>query len=138
MKARMILPVIWTLTGALIVKLLISWNDLPQRIAVHFDIRMQPNGWSSKSDLVMIVLFAAVGEAMLATFVLLRLGAVAGAAGVALLMVNVIVVSAFWQVINYNTQGTPFRPLWIVLSLLAAFSGLAVLFAVQTLAYQKR
>ncbi|HLW55223.1 MAG TPA: DUF1648 domain-containing protein [Candidatus Angelobacter sp.] len=138
MKARLALPVIWSLTGALLLKLFVSWNRLPERVAVHFNIRMEPNGWSSRGDLAAIVLLAVLGEAALASWAVLRWGSAGGLGGLILLAVNIVLVSAFWQVISYNAQGTPFQPLWIYLPLIALFAGIAVFLTTQMLAYQRQ
>jgi Protein of unknown function (DUF1648) len=61
MNARLAIPVIGTLAGALLVKLLTAWGQLPDRVAVHFGMAMQPNGWSSKSALAAIVLIGCAG-----------------------------------------------------------------------------
>ena len=88
MNARLAIPVIWTLAAALLVKLLTAWGQLPDRVAVHFGMALQPNGWSSKSALAAIVLIAVLGQAALATFVLLRVGSAAGWIAFILVMVN--------------------------------------------------
>lgn len=137
MKAQLILPLIWTLTGALVVKVLATWNQLPERVAVHFDIRMQPNRWGSRTALAGIALLAPVGEAVAATIVLLRAGSAANMGGGILLVVNVAMVCVFWQVINYNVSGTPFRPAWILLPLIVLFAGMAAFLAAQMFALQR-
>jgi uncharacterized membrane protein YhdT len=35
-----------------------AWDRLPQRMAVHFDINWQPNGWTSKEGSLMLALGA--------------------------------------------------------------------------------
>jgi hypothetical protein len=116
----------WILSGALIVKLLSAWDQLPDRVAVHFDAAMQPNGWSSKRGLAAIVLIGVVGQAALATFMLLRVASATGLSGPILLIVNVVLVCAFWQTINYNTKGTPLQLVWLLGPVIVL---LAVIFA---------
>jgi hypothetical protein len=94
-------------------------------VATHFGASLQPNGWSSKGALAAIILVAVLGQAALATFVLLRAGGAAGPAGLMLLMVNVVLVSAMWQTINYNAEGGRFEPVWMfgpIFVLLAAIT----------------
>ncbi len=127
MNPKFAIPVIWALAGALAVKLLAAWHRLPDRVAVHFGMALQPNGWSSRSGLAAIVLIAMLGQAALATFVLLRVGSAAGwIAPATLVLVSVVLVSAFWQTINYNAQGTPFQPLGIFVPMIALFASIAV------------
>lgn len=138
MNARFAIPVIWMPGGALAVKLLTAWDQLPQRVAVHFGMAMQPNGWISKSGLAAIVLIAVLGQAALATFVLLRVGSAAGwIAPTTLVLVSVVLVSAFWQTINYNTQGTPLQPRWLFLPMIALFASITV-FLVKQFEYYRR
>lgn len=137
MKATLILPLIWTLTGALIVKVLAAWDRLPERVAVHFDTRMQPNRWSSKKDLAAFMLVTALAEAVIATLVMFYAGSAAGLGGAILLVVNVVMVCTFWQVINYNALGTPFRAAGILLPLIVLFAGMAGFWFAQMFALQR-
>ncbi|HEY6305574.1 MAG TPA: DUF1648 domain-containing protein [Candidatus Angelobacter sp.] len=138
MNARLAIPVIWTLACALLVKLLTAWGQLPDRVAVHFGMAMQPNGWSSKSALAAIVLIAVLGQAALATFVLLRVGSAAGWIGLILVLVNVVLVCAFWQTINYNAEGTRFQPLWTFVPMIVLFASITVLMGKLVLDYYRR
>jgi hypothetical protein len=125
MNTRLFILVIWALTGALLIKLAVAWPRLPSRVATHFGVRLQPDGWGSKGALAAMILIAVLGQAALATFVLLRVGSAAFPAGLILLVVNVVLVSAMWQTINYNAKGTQFRPVWMfgpIIVLLAAIA----------------
>ncbi len=139
MNPKFAIPVVWALAGALAVELLAAWDRLPDRVAVHFGMALQPNGWSSRSGLAAIVLIAMLGQAALATFVLLRVGSAAGwIAPATLVLVSVVLVSAFWQTINYNAQGTPFQPLWIFVPMIALFASIAVFLVKLTFDYYRR
>lgn len=125
MNTRLAIPVIWTLSGALLIKLAAAWPRLPDRVATHFGASLQPNRWGSKGALAAIIVVAVLGQAALATFVLLRVDGAASPAGVVLLVVNVALVSAMWQTINYNAKGSPFQPIWMfgpIIVLLAAIT----------------
>jgi hypothetical protein len=117
-SVSLVLSVIWILSGALIVKLLSAWDQLPDRVAVHFNTALQPNGWSSKRGLAATVLIAVLGQTALATFVLLRVAGATGMIGPILLIVNIVLVSALWQTINYNAEGTPLRLSWFLVPLI--------------------
>jgi hypothetical protein len=110
----LVLSVIWILSGALIVKLLSAWEQLPDRVAVHFNAALQPNGWSSKRSFAAFVLMAMLGQVALPTFVLLRVASAAGMIGPILLICNIVMVSVLWQTINYNAEGTPLRLVWLI------------------------
>ena len=132
MNTNVILGAIWILSSALVIKLLTSWDELPERMAVHFGFDMQPNGWSGKPVFAAAVVVPALGEAALASWILVRLGSSAGFAGLILLVVNLVMVCVFWQVINYNTQGTPFRSGWVLLPLIMLFGVVAAVVMSQT------
>jgi hypothetical protein len=126
MNPRLAIPVMWTLAAALMVKLLAAWRRLPDRVAVHFDVAMQPNGWSRKTTFAAVALLAVLGQVALATVLLLRLGSNAFVpVALVQLMVNVVLVCVFWQAINYNL-GTRMQPLWIFVPLIAMLAGVAV------------
>jgi hypothetical protein len=114
MNPRLVIPVMWILAGAFLVKLRAAWSRLPERVAVHFGTDFEPNGWSSKATLAAAVLIAVPGQGALATFLLLRAGSSAsGPMAVILLIVCAVLVGASWQTINYNANGTPFQALWV-------------------------
>jgi uncharacterized membrane protein len=138
MNAKLAIPVIWTLAAALLVKLLAAWGQLPDRVAVHFGMALQPNGWSSKSALAAIVLIALLGQAALATFVLLRVGSAAGWIALILMLVSSVLVCAFWQTINFNAEGTPFQPLGMFVSMIVLFASIAVFMGKLMLNYYRR
>lgn len=126
MSGQIVLAVIWMMSAALVWKLVNDWSHLPQRVAVHFDFEMQPNGWSSRNVLATVILVAAIGEAAFASWLLLNLGSASTIAGPVLLGVSAVFVSVFWQVINYNARGIPLRARWILLPLLL-MAGFALL-----------
>jgi Domain of unknown function (DUF1648) len=138
MNARLAIPWIWALAAALVVRLLTAWDQLPSRVAVHFGMAMQPNGWSSRNALAAIVLVAVLGQAALATFVLLRVGSAAGWVALILVMVNVVLVSAFWQTIRYNAEGTPFQPLWMFVPMIVLFASITAFMGKLMLDYYRR
>jgi hypothetical protein len=138
MNARLAIPAIWILVAALLVKLLAAWGQLPDRVAVHFGMALQPNGWSSKSALAAIVLIAVLGQAALATLVLLRVGSAAGWIAFILVLVSAVLVCAFWQTINFNAEGTRFQPLGMFVSLIALFACIAMFMGKLMLDYYRR
>ena len=138
MNTRLLILVIWTLSGALLIKLARAWPTLPGRVATHFGVRLQPDGWSSKGVLAAMILVAVLGQAALATFVLLHVDGAASPAGVVLLVVNVALVSALWQTINYNAKGTQFQPAWIFGPIIVLLAAIALALAGGLLHYHWR
>lgn len=138
MNAKLAIPFIWATTAALVVRLLTAWDQLPARVAVHFGMDMQPNGWSSKNVLAATVLMAVLGQAGLATLLLVRANSASGWIALVLATVNIALVSAFWQTIRYNVNGAPFQPLWMFLSLIAVFASITALMAKLMLNYYRR
>ena len=128
MNARLLIPVIWMLAGALIVKLWSAWDYLPDRVAVHFGMSMQPNGWSSKGTLAVTVILAVAGQAALATWLVLRLHNASNVIAAVQLVVSIVLVCAFWQVINYNAKGLQVQPLWILVPMVLLFATITLFF----------
>jgi len=126
-----ILLAAWALPGALAIKLLLSWDKIPERAAVHFGWDLRPNGWSSKRVLALYAMLLVFGGSTGSTLVLLRARHTAGPAGLVTVVVNLVMVCVFWQVINYNTRGTPLRARWVVLPLLALLAGAALVVILQ-------
>jgi len=126
MNSRLVIPVIWVLAGALLVKLGSAWSQLPDRVAVHFGMNMQPNGWSSKNALAATMLLIVVGQASLATWLILGMTASPGMIATIQLVVSVVLVCAFWQVINYNARGTPFQAMWMLVPMVLLFATITV------------
>lgn len=137
-NGRLAIPVIWGLAGALLMKLWNAWSDLPDRVAVHFGLSMQPNGWSSKGALAVIIVLAVVGQAALATWLILRVTTVSGMMAPIQLVVSVVLVCAFWQVINFNAKGAPFQPMWILVPMVLLFATITVLMLQMTVRYYRR
>ena len=126
MNAKLAIPVIWGLAGALIFKLWSAWSELPDRVAVHFGLTMQPNGWSSRNTMAVTVVLIMIGQAMLASWLILRVSGAANMIAVVQLVVSVVLVNAFWQMINFNAKGLPFRPVWILACLAVLFATITV------------
>jgi hypothetical protein len=125
-NARLAIPVIWGLAGALLLKLWSDWSELPERVAVHFGLAMQPSGWSSRNTMAVSVVLVVVGQAALATWLILRVGSIANVMAVIQLVVSVVLVSAFWQMINFNAKGLPFRAAWILAPMALLFAAITV------------
>jgi Protein of unknown function (DUF1648) len=117
-NAKLAIPVIWALAAALFLRLLSAWDELPSRVAVHFGISMQPNGWRSKRAMAWMVLLVVGGQAALATWLIMNFGQASGMIAPVQLAVTTVLVCVFWQMISFNLSGQRFRAIWIVMPLL--------------------
>lgn len=118
---------IWTMGAALLIRLMSLWDQLPQRVAVHFGIAMQPNGWANRSTMALLMVLVVVGHAVLATWLIVNFSGHSPVIGPIQMTVSAVMVSAFWQVISFNAQGKPFQSLWIVIFVLLMLALIAVL-----------
>jgi hypothetical protein len=123
---KLAIPVIWAMDAALLLRLWTAWDRLPERVAVHFGMSLQPNGWSSRNALLIIVIAVAAGQSALATWLILRVGGSIGLIVPMQLLISFTLVSAFWQVISYNAGGKPFDPLWVIGPLVLLFGAITV------------
>ena len=126
MTAKLAIPLIWAMNAALLLRLWNAWDRLPDRVAVHFGISMQPNGWSSKSGMLIAVIAVTLGQAALASWLILRVGTAVGLMTPVQLLVSVTLVCAFWQMISYNADGKPFQPLWVIAPMVLLFATITV------------
>ena len=91
----------------LVSKLTASWTDLPARVAVHFGIDGQPNGWASKYTFIIIVGLVAIGFSV-SLAVLNQFNKAPGPVMI-LSVTSIAVTTALWQAIDFNASGRPFR-----------------------------
>lgn len=118
MIAKLSLATIWTLAAAVLIRLMSVWDQLPPRVAVHFGIAMQPNGWSSRSAMALLVALVLIGHAVLATWLIVNFGRQSELIGLIQMAVSLVIVSAFWQMISFNAEGKPFQSIWILVPVL--------------------
>jgi hypothetical protein len=88
----------------------LAWNQLPARIATHFNFANQPNGWMSREgSLIFFLLFATLVSGT-ATWVLSRVNRPDPTAWVLLVFFYVIIGVVIWaehSIIAYNVEGHP-------------------------------
>ena len=118
MIARLAIPFIWLIDAALVLRLWNVWDRLPERVAVHFGIAMEPNSWSSRTAMAVMVVLALAVHAGLATWLIARYGAHNAMIAVILITVATVLVSAFWQMIAFNVDGKPFQAAWVLVPVL--------------------
>ena len=127
MIPKLAIAAIWTMGAALLIRLMSLWDQLPQRVAVHFGIAMQPNGWASRSAMALLMVLVVAGHAVLATWLILNFSGRSPMIGAIQMTTSAVLVSAFWQMLSFNAQGKPFQSIWIVISVLLMVALIAVL-----------
>jgi Domain of unknown function (DUF1648) len=86
------------------------WNQLPQRMATHFNFANQPNGWMPREGSFGFAMFFATLLAVIATVILSRVKTPDAAAWGLLALFYVVEGTLLWaenSTIAYNTRGTP-------------------------------
>ena len=100
----------WLVLPAIAGLYAVSWNQLPCRLATHFDFSNQPNGWMSREASLVLMLLIAVLMSATATWVLSRVSKPDAPAWALMLLFYIIGGTLLWatdSIIAYNTVGTP-------------------------------
>jgi hypothetical protein len=87
-----------------------SWQQLPARLATHFDLANHPNGWMSRGGSLTFSLVMGIFIAGLTTFILSRVKRPDPAAWALLVLFYVIMGTLLWAeraVIAYNAHSKP-------------------------------
>ena len=127
MIPKLAITAIWIMGAALLIRLMSLWDQLPQRVAVHFGIAMQPNGWASRSTMALLMALVIIGHAVLATWLILNFSGRSPMIGAIQMTTSAVLVSAFWQMLSFNAQGKPFQSIWILISVLLMVALIVVL-----------
>lgn len=127
MIPKLAIAAIWIMGAALLIRLMSLWDQLPQRVAVHFGIAMQPNGWASRSAMALLMVLVVAGHAVMATWLILNFSGRSPMIGAIQMTTSAVLVSAFWQMLSFNAQGKPFQSIWILISVLLMVALIAVL-----------
>jgi uncharacterized membrane protein len=127
MIAELAIWVVWILASALMFRLLSVWDQLPERVAVHFGVSLQPDGWGRKSTMALLIVLVVVGHAVFTTWLVLRHGQGNEIVATILLATATILFSVFWQAITFNISGKPLKAIWIVLPVLLIVGATAAL-----------
>jgi len=109
LKVFILLP--WIGAAALMAKFTSSWNELPERVATHFGLSGEPNGWMNKRPLVAIMIVVTLAICG-GTIPLMTIEPRKSAGALCtVLLTSTAVIGAFWEMINYNVTGQKFRML---------------------------
>jgi hypothetical protein len=127
MIAELAISIIWILASALLFRLLSVWDQLPERVVVHFGVSLQPDGWGRRSTLALLMALIVVGHAVFSTWLVLAHAQGSGIVAAAQLAVASVLFSVFWQTITFNISGKPLKAIWIVLPVLLIAVSIAAL-----------
>lgn len=105
-----IVPVV--ATALLFGKFISAWAQLPDRVAVHFGVRGQPNQWASKSSFAAIIVFLSI--ALIVASVLVCYYVPMPVPVIVVAVSGLSAVATFWQTIDFNLTGRPLRIAFIV------------------------
>ncbi|HEX3739264.1 MAG TPA: DUF1648 domain-containing protein [Terriglobales bacterium] len=113
-----------------------SWRELPARLATHFDLANQPNGWMSREAALAFLMVMGIFMAGLATLILARVKKPDPAAWALLLLFYVILGTLLWAgeaIIAYNVHGQPVN----VAPVLVSGMGAAILVVITALSTKR-
>jgi len=126
---RIFAGLMWLVVPAMAAMYVMSWQELPARLATHFDLANHPNGWMSRDVSVTFSLVMGMFIAGSATLILSRVKRPDPAAWALLVLFYVIMGTLLWAeeaVIAYNVHGKPVN----VLPVLAAGVSAAIVVVV--------
>jgi len=82
------------------------WDQLPARMAVHFDVNWQPNGYTSREGAMMLGLGILVFMLLVSTLATLIIHAQKPTAAWPALVISVVVLGVCWygnhMIVNFN------------------------------------
>ena len=127
---RLFSCLLWLAVPMAALRLLTVWHRLPPRLATHFDLAGNPNGWMPPNTFLLFVLVSVAGTAAIATFAMVRACQPDASAWTLLgflYVVTGILYGAADGIVNYNLYG---RGLQVLPFLIAGFGSLFVLLVV--------
>ena len=127
MIAKLAISVVWILAAALLLRLLSVWDEIPERVAVHFGVTLRPDGWASRSTMALLIFFVVVGHAALSTWLVFTRVSADPMVSTIQLATATVFFSVFWQAITFNVSGKPLKAIWIVLPALFVAGSVGVL-----------
>lgn len=133
---RLLTALMWLALPVMAVMYAMSWQQLPARLATHFDLANHPNGWMSRAGSLAFLLVMVIFVAGMATLILSRVKRPDPAAWAVLLLFYVILGTLLWAgeaIIAYNVHGQPVN----VAPVLVSGMGAAILVVITALATKR-
>jgi hypothetical protein len=120
---RVFTGLVWVAVPVMAAMYAISWQELPARLATHFDLADHPNGWMSREASLTFSLVMGMLIASLASLILSRVKRPDPAAWALLVLFYMIMGTLLWAeeaVIAYNVHGTPVNVLPVLVTGISA------------------
>jgi hypothetical protein len=120
---RIFTGLIWLAVPTMAAMYAMSWQELPARLATHFDLANRPNGWMSRDVSLTFSLVMGIFIAGSATLILSRVKRPDPAAWALLVLFYVIMGTLLWAeeaIIAYNVHGKAVNVLPVLLTGLSA------------------
>ena len=136
MYLRLFTGLMWVALPIMAVMYAKSWQQLPARLATHFDFSNHPNGWMSREGSLVFLLLMVIFVTGVATLILSRVQKPDPAAWALLLLFYVILGTLLWAgeaIIAYNIHGQPVN----VAPVLVCGIGAAILVVITALATRR-
>jgi len=100
----------WLALPILVLNFGFVWQKLPDRMATHFDLAGQPNGWMSREEEVVVMLGISTAVLIIATWIASRVKEADATAWGLIALFYIIqgtLIYAAQSVIDFNLSGTP-------------------------------
>ena len=120
---RLLSGLLWLSVPAEAALCAVSWHQLPDRLATHFDFQNRPNGWMSRPAWLTFSLTITMLLAATASWILRRIGKPGVAAWGLLAVFYLVLGTLVWatdSVIDFNVHGRPINVMPVVAASLAS------------------
>lgn len=110
---RALVALQWLALPMIVVTFGSVWQRLPSRVATHFDLAGQANGWMAREEAVVVILGISTAVLIVATWICSRIhDADAAAWGLVSLfyVIQGTLIYAAQSMIDFNLHGNPVRP----------------------------
>lgn len=124
----------WLALPILVLDFASVWQKLPDRVATHFDLAGQPNGWMSRQEALLVILGVSTAVLIIATWIASRVQEPDPTAWGLVALFYIIqgtLIYAAQSVIDFNLHATPVRPGPVLLVGIVA-AGLLIVFSLST------
>lgn len=124
----------WLALPILVLDFASVWQKLPDRVATHFDLAGQPNGWMSRQEALLVILGVSTAVLIIATWIASRVQEPDPTAWGLVALFYIIqgtLIYAAQSVIDFNLHATPVHPGPVLLVGIVA-AGLLIVFSLST------
>jgi len=112
-----LVALMWLMPLAAVASYWQAWDQLPSRMAVHFDANWQPNGYTSREGAVTLGLGIMVVMLVLFTLAALIVRALKPSASWPILLISYVVLGVCWfgnhSILDFNLHSQPAHSEWV-------------------------